>query len=184
MKLGGSGEGFQSRKRAVKPDADHLRMKYGYIQNCFSDILLARAVPILVLIGGCNLANDIIKDHHETCRREAKIVVNNEELWQQYLSKSRLAYEKRLAEFGPAAEPDFPEVVDGFDESYGENGSRVRPFTADRVVRNNIYIKKGEKVVATVTDFLTEYRSIDGPVRITCVEVYRDLFLKGDYQLR
>ena len=60
--------------------------------------------------------------------------------------------------------------------SFGKNRTYFRPSAKNEIVRNDIFIMKGDKTVAQFVDFIYQYGSfLDGPTSFNCLHLYKGM---------
>tara|TARA_R110000868_G_scaffold409282_1_gene694491 strand:+ start:767 stop:1216 length:450 start_codon:yes stop_codon:yes gene_type:complete len=134
-------------------------------------------VVVLTLVGIAVVASsDLVDEHEQKCRENVKIIVHDELLWQQFRSQAQAAYQKEAAQIPPMTGRTYYVGVGEFTVSFGKNRTYFRPSAKNEIVRNDLFIMKGDKTVAQIVDFTYQYGgSLDGPTSFNCLHLYKGM---------
>ena len=138
---------------------------------------LAARVPairlglLLVALGGCS---DIFADHERLCKSEARTIVHDPALWEEYLTAAEQAYSERAKDF-PDTERVVAEYAPEFEHKFG-SGLTDAPSTMDgEVVREDLFIVKDGALVAQFVNFYAR-RDFAGRTVAACFARFPELY--------
>lgn len=140
--------------------------------------ILIRAAIVastIIVLWGCDLSENLIKDHKKICEKQSKVLIHNEIMWNEYVEGSNEAFQKRKSEFS-GTKLSVPEHVFGFDIKFGEDLMDDPTFISRKILRNDIFILKNQIIVAQFVDFTSSYKSMDGKTNFSCTGWYPDLY--------
>ena len=137
----------------------------------------ASLVIILAVVGitvqGCS---DLVEEHEQKCRDNVKVIVHDQDLWQQFRSQAQAAYRKEAAQTPPMTGRTYYTSVGEFKVFFGKNRTYFRPSAHNEIVRDDLFIMKGGRIVAQFMDFIYEYGgSLDGPTGFNCLHHYKEI---------
>ncbi|MBV2150323.1 hypothetical protein N5J77_00565 [Sphingobium yanoikuyae] len=145
----------------------------------YRQLMIVSISLIAIATQGCSMNNNMIEEHERICKQNMKVIVHDNDLWREYRAQSAAAYQREIQETPPMTGRTYYTPVGDFDTSFGKNKSHFRPNVDDKIVRDDIFITKGDKVVAQIVDYIYQYRSIDGPTGFNCLKFYKDLSVGG-----
>jgi hypothetical protein len=135
-------------------------------------LLVALSVGGLAVVA----SSDLVDEHEQKCRENIKVIVHDEILWQQFRSEAQAAYRKEAAEKPPMTGRTYYVSVGEFKTSFGKGRTYFRPSAKNEIIRDDIFIMKGEKTVAQIVDFIYSYGgSLDGPTSFNCLHLYKGM---------
>ena len=108
-----------------------------------------------------------------------EVIVHDNNLWREYRAESEAAHRRDSEKNPPIKWRTLYSPVGEFKIVYGDNKSFFRPNVDNKIVRNDVFVVKGDKVVAQIIDYIYQYRSIDGLTSFNCLNLYKDLVI-GD----
>ena len=98
------------------------------------------------------MPTNIFKEHEELCRREARVIVHDPDLWAQYLLEAENTYSGRAKQFSDTGRA-VVEYAPNFEQKFGAD-LKDNPATIDgAVVREDIFIVHHGKPVAQFVNF-------------------------------
>jgi hypothetical protein len=163
-------------------------------------------IVVIVVTQGCSMFGDIIKEHEQICVKNMKVIVHDEKLWREYKELAEISYLKSDDEYrswinsdaGPkevegglgvpaSAGRMYLEPVEGFDQRYGPSIKNIRPaystrpYTNGQILRDDLFLMKGDKVVIQVVDYIVAYQTLGAQMGFDCLGHYGILYTdKGD----
>jgi hypothetical protein len=170
-------------------------------------LMSAIGLVVIVITQGCSMFGDIVKEHEQICVKNMKVIVHDEKLWQEYKILSEIAYQQKEIEYrawinsdaGPkevegglgvpasAGRASLLEHVEGFDQRYGPSIKNIRPaystrpYTNGQILRDDLFLMKGDKVVIQVVDYIVAYQTLGAQMGFDCQGHYGILYTdKGD----
>lgn len=124
------------------------------------------------------MSGKLIEEHERTCRQNMKVIIHDDELWREYRAQSEAAHEREIQETPPVKWRPLYVSVGEFSIAYGDNKTSARAdIDENKIVRDDLFIMKGDKVVTQIVDFIAYYRSIDGATGFNCLPYYKDLII-------
>lgn len=143
----------------------------------FSAGILMFSGAVLLFLTGCgNSVREKYEAHERLCRKHARLVIYNANLWAEFIEGSRKeqrAGEKRVgAEPGPLVLISAP----GFQNLYGSAKESGRPDPGDTLTRADRHIYKKNVPVAQLVDFsitIPQFAYTDSP---TCAGRFPELY--------
>lgn len=125
-----------------------------------------------LLSGGCSLDN--FGELEQRCRKEARVLVHDPDLWRDYLAAANQAYAERLSR-APDTQRVVAEYAPGFDDRYGAD-LRDLPETVDgAVTRQDLFVvKDGEPIVQYVNYYAR--RDFGGSTIMSCLGNYQEFY--------
>jgi hypothetical protein len=136
-------------------------------------------LTMLPLMHGCSGKN-LIKEHEIICKDRAAVIIHDANLWREYRPQAELAFQQNRQRWGPETGKALFEPVDGFSRVYGEGKADSRHFTDDKIVRNDIFLMKGEKTVVQLVDFTVAFQTIETKTGFSCLRFVPSLYNLGD----
>lgn len=128
------------------------------------------AVLILTL-GGCS---DVFDRHEELCRGEARTIIHDFDLWNEYLKVAQQTYSNRAKQFPDTARV-VAEYAPGFQQKYGSDLSDTPATRNGAVVREDLFIMKDGKRVAQFVNFYARQDS-GGRTIVACLGSFPELY--------
>jgi hypothetical protein len=135
----------------------------------------------LFLTGGCGLLWDSHNDLERICRAEARTIVHDAALWDEFIAGSNQNYLERQREF-PKTGKALPEYVAGFEERFGAGLTKNRTMVDGKVNRDDIYILKNDKIVGQFVDFVLPSYGFGGTGGINCTGLFPELYQKTTFE--
>jgi DNA polymerase I len=165
-------------------------------------LMSAIGLVVIVITQGCSMFGDIVKEHEQICVKNMKVIVHDEKLWQEYKILSEIAYQQKEIEYrawinsdaGPkevegglgvpasAGRASLLEHVEGFDQRYGPSIKNIRPaystrpYTNGQILRDDLFLMKGDKVVIQVVDYIVAYQTLGAQMGFDCQGHYGILY--------
>jgi hypothetical protein len=136
---------------------------------------LITACAGVFLSGGCGLLGDIVKEHEEICHAQARTIVHDKILWNEYVEGANRNFLNRKREF-PDTGRSVIEYVPGFEFRYGANLKERRTPVVDGILRDDVYIMMNGKVVAQLVDFLASYKTLGTASHLNCIGLFSNLY--------
>ena len=133
---------------------------------------------VTLIFGGAAVVatSDLVDEHEQKCRENIKVIVHDEPLWQQFRSEAQAAFRKEAAENPPMTGRTYSTPVGEFKTYFGKNRTYFRPSAKNEIVRDDIFIMKGNRTVAQFVDFIYSYGgSLDGPTSFNCLHLYNGM---------
>ncbi|MHA6318297.1 hypothetical protein ACXYN8_11635 [Altererythrobacter sp. CAU 1778] len=123
------------------------------------------------------MSKDVFADLERRCSSEARLIVHDPDLWEEYLMEAEATYKARSAKF-PDTGRALIEYAPSFEQRYGAD-LRERPEAVEgAVTRIDIHIFKDGKNVAQFVNFYAR-RDFAGTTIQTCVGNFPDLYSLG-----
>jgi hypothetical protein len=155
-------------------DPERQRRRAPYYQQ----LMIASLSLIAIATQGCSMEN-IIEEHERVCKQNMKVIVHDEKLWREYRAQSEAAYQKEILETPPMIGRTYYIPIGEFEVKFGERKTDFRAnIPENKIVREDVFIMKGGKIVAQIVDFIAYYKSIDGPTGFNCLHLYKNLNLR------
>ena len=145
--------------------------------RCSRMLIVVSASLAASIIQGCSMNEKMIAEHERICRQNMKVIVHDDDLWREYRAQSEAAHRREVKENPPIRGRTLYDPVGNFTISYGDEKSYFRPNVNDKILRNDIFVMKGDKVVVQIVDFIAQYRSIDGATSFNCLHFYENLIV-------
>lgn len=173
--------GREAHKRTVscRPIADARLQVHRMVMKATRSFKSRTASLGLMLLAsqGCSRSGDLVEEHGRICRQNMKVIVHDEVLWREYRAQSEAAHKREIQQDPPITWRPLYISIGDFTMTFGDNRSRSRPSIDGKIVRNDIFIIKGDKTVVQIVDFLGQYRGIDGVTALNCLGLYENLII-------
>ena len=124
------------------------------------------------------MSGKLIEEHERICRKNMEVIVHDEELWREYRAQSAAAHEKEVLETPPVKWRPLYVSVGQFRIAYGDKKTPTRKnIKENSIVRDDVFIMRGDKIVAQIVDFIAYFSSIDGSTGLNCLPYYKNLII-------
>jgi hypothetical protein len=156
-------------------------------------LLSAGALIATTCVQGCSIFDNIIEEHEKICIQNKQVIVHDEKLWEEYKILAERSFQESDVEYrawinsdqGPKVS-DMPEhtirmyleSVDGFEERFGSSIGQIRPvgvprpYTDGKIIRDDRFLMKDNKVVIQVVDYIGAWQTIDNLNGLDCLGHY------------
>lgn len=133
-------------------------------------------LTILAVAGIATQAcSDIAKDHDRKCRESIKLIIHDEGLWRQYRLQSQIAHRHEMSLNPPNTGRTYWMGVGDFKMRFGEKKTLFRSTVDGKIVRDDLFILKNDKVVAQMVDYTALQKGFDGPTGYDCIGYYKGM---------
>lgn len=150
----------------------------GRVPYC-RQLMIAALSLVVIATQGCSMEN-IIKEHERVCGQNMKVIVHDEKLWREYRAQSEAAHQREMRATPPVKWRPLYVSVGEFKIAYGDEKTYFRAnIDENKIVRDDLFIMNGDKIVLQIVDFIAYYQSIDGPTSFSCLPLYENLII-GD----
>ena len=149
----------------------------------FETALVSLAFVALV---GCDDTERLLAAHEDICRKDARIIIHNGQLWREYLAGAEKSFRERSAGVSEYTSIITVEHVPGFDYRYGPERLNYRPGGPGRRYRRDRYIYRGGTKVATFIDYVQPIAGFAANTSLDCA-YYEGLYpelLNPEYRKR
>ena len=119
--------------------------------------------------------SDIAKDHDRKCRESIKLIIHDQGLWQQYRRQSQIAHRQEMSLNPPNPGRTYWMDVGDFKMRFGEKKTFFRSSVDGKIIRDDLFILKHDKVVAQMVDFVASQRGFDGDTSYNCIGYYKGM---------
>lgn len=135
------------------------------------------SVAVTFALWGCTLSGSLMRDHELACKAQAKVVIHNHDLWNQYVLGADQAFHDRQRDFGEKAERSLIEAVPGYEMRFGSDLEERSTYKPGEIVRDDIFFLKDDVIVAQFIDFTVAYEAVHGLSGLRCTGRFPDLYL-------
>ncbi|MEA3041068.1 MAG: hypothetical protein QOC65_557 [Sphingomonadales bacterium] len=133
-----------------------------------------------VMTSGCTDPADLAREHERLCHREARVTVVDEALWRQYRDGARARHHARLPEPSARDTKVGLEYVPRFEERFGQALTTTREAPVGSIVRNDISILYGDRLVVRIVDLISVYQVMGSQQSLSCVGRFPELYFEED----
>jgi hypothetical protein len=141
-----------------------------------SKIFILTVVALIVGAAAVFATSDLVDEHEKKCRENIKVIVHDEPLWRQFRSEAQAAYRKEAAENPPMTGRTYTTPIGEFKTYFGKKRTHFRPSAKNQIVRDDVFIMKGDRTVVQIVDFVYSYGgSLDGPTSFNCLHLYKGM---------
>ena len=156
-------------------------------------LLSAGALITTTCVQGCSIFDNIIEEHEKICIQNKQVIVHDEKLWEEYKILAERRFQESDVEYrawinsdqGPKVS-DMPEhtirmyleSVNGFEQRFGSSIGHIRPkesyrpYTDGKIIRDDLFLMKDNKVVIQVVDYIVAWETIDNLNGFHCLGHY------------
>jgi hypothetical protein len=124
-----------------------------------------------VSLGSCS----IFDEHEEICRREARVIIHDQERWQEYKKEAEQTYRSRAERF-PNTGRTVAEYAAGFEIRFGSELKHDRNSENGSVIRDDLYILQNGNIVVQYVDFVARRDGLAAPLTQSCIGNFPELY--------
>ena len=133
-------------------------------------------LTILALAGIATQAcSDIAKDHDRKCRESINLIIHDEGLWRQYRLQSQKAHKQEMPLNPPNPGRTYWMSVGDFKTRYGDKKTVFRTAVDGKIVRDDLFIMKNDKIIAQMVDFTALQKGFGFSTGYSCIEYYKGM---------
>lgn len=108
------------------------------------------------------------------CRSDARLVIHDRQLWAEYEQEANATYQARKASF-TETERNAAEYAPGFQQRYGAELSEAPETKDGEVVRQDLFIMKGDTTVAQYVNYYARSDAAGSTIK-TCLGSFPELY--------
>jgi len=138
-------------------------------------LMIASLGLVTFAVQACS--NDMTEEHERVCRQNKKIIVHDAKLWREFRALSEAAHQREVRQTPPIKWRPLYVGVEGFEVYFGNDKTYFRSSADDKIVRDDLFIMNGKKIVVQIVDYTYSYRVMGTQTGLNCLKYYDELII-------